>query len=63
MRSKSSSIRSVRTTRTERGGYTRVLGLARTRLGDNAPRAYFGYVREDEAVEAAPEEAAASSEE
>ena len=30
------------------GGYTRVLGLARTRLGDNAPRAYFGYVREDE---------------
>ncbi len=32
------------------GGYTRVLGLARTRLGDNAPRAYFGYVREDEEV-------------
>ena len=45
------------------GGYTRVLGLARTRLGDNAPRAYFGYVREDEAVEAAPEEAAAGAEE
>ncbi len=30
------------------GGYTRVLGLARTRLGDNAPRAYFGYVRTEE---------------
>jgi large subunit ribosomal protein L17 len=35
------------------GGYTRVLGLARTRLGDNAPRAYLGYVRDDEAVVAA----------
>ena len=34
------------------GGYTRVLGLARTRLGDNAPRAYLGYVRDDEAVAA-----------
>ncbi|MGA1202384.1 MAG: 50S ribosomal protein L17 [Planctomycetota bacterium] len=32
------------------GGYTRVLGLARTRLGDNAPRAYLGYVRDEEAV-------------
>jgi len=27
-----------------------VLGLARTRLGDNAPRAYLGYVRDEEAV-------------
>ena len=45
------------------GGYTRVLGLARTRLGDNAPRAYFGYVREDEvaADTPAPEEAAAET--
>ncbi len=36
------------------GGYTRVVRMARHRLGDNAQRAYFGFVRE----EAAPEEPA-----
>ena len=40
------------------GGYTRVLGLARTRLGDNAPRAYLGYVRDEEAVVATTDGAA-----
>jgi len=30
------------------GGYTRVLRLASPRLGDNAPRAYLGYVRDEE---------------
>jgi large subunit ribosomal protein L17 len=35
------------------GGYTRVLRLPSPRLGDNAPRAYLGYVR-DEALAAAP---------
>ena len=39
------------------GGYTRVLKLAKLRLGDNATRAYFGFVR-DEAQEAAPAESA-----
>ena len=39
------------------GGYTRVLKLAKPRLGDNATRAYFGFVR-DEAQEAAPAESA-----
>ncbi|MCI0651432.1 MAG: 50S ribosomal protein L17 [Planctomycetes bacterium] len=40
------------------GGYTRVIRLAKPRLGDNATRAYFGFVRaSQEAPEAAPEAA------
>ena len=42
------------------GGYTRVLRLAKNRLGDNAPRAYLGFVRDEEAV--AETEAAAATE-
>lgn len=30
------------------GGYTRVIRLSKPRLGDNATRAYFGFVRSDE---------------
>ncbi len=34
------------------GGYTRVIKLSKPRLGDNATRAYFGFVRKDEEVAA-----------
>ena len=32
------------------GGYTRIIRLGKNRLGDNASRAYFGFVRTDEAA-------------
>ena len=38
------------------GGYTRVLRFAKPRLGDNATRAYFGFVRDVEAEQEAVEE-------
>ena len=34
------------------GGYTRVVKLSKPRLGDNATRAYLGFVRVDEQAEA-----------
>ncbi len=34
------------------GGYTRVLRMASPRLGDSAPRAYLGYVRDEESLAA-----------
>lgn len=46
------------------GGYTRVVRFGRGRLGDNATRVYFGFVRNDEATETAaePSPAAAAAE-
>ncbi|MEM7168504.1 MAG: 50S ribosomal protein L17, partial [Planctomycetota bacterium] len=38
------------------GGYTRVLRLAKCRLGDNASQAYFGFVRDEATVEATADE-------
>ena len=38
------------------GGYTRVIRLSSTRLGDNASKAYLGFVREEAEVAAAPAE-------
>ncbi len=38
------------------GGYTRVLRFSKGRLGDNATRAYFGFVRDVEAEQEAVEE-------
>lgn len=38
------------------GGYTRVLRLAKCRLGDNASQAYFGFVRDEAQVEVASTE-------
>ncbi len=46
------------------GGYTRVIRLSKTRLGDNAVRAYLGFVRDDETETAtAPSTAPAVAEE
>ena len=42
------------------GGYTRILRMAKNRLGDNAPRAYLGFVRDEEVVAAEAEPAAAA---
>ncbi|MFN0059425.1 MAG: 50S ribosomal protein L17 [Planctomycetota bacterium] len=36
------------------GGYTRVVRLARRRLGDNASQAYFGFVRDEKESAGAP---------
>ncbi|MFQ5653637.1 MAG: 50S ribosomal protein L17 [Planctomycetota bacterium] len=42
------------------GGYTRVIRLSSNRLGDNATRAYFGFVHDDPAEEGDGEAAADS---
>lgn len=43
------------------GGYTRVLKMARPRLGDNAPRAYLGYVHDEDAAATPAVEKAATA--
>jgi large subunit ribosomal protein L17 len=43
------------------GGYTRVLKMAKPRLGDNAPRAIFEFVERSEGEEFSPELAAAEA--
>ncbi len=48
--------------RERRGGYTRILRLGRGRLGDNASRVYFGFVRNDEAAEEVAPDAAPAGE-